>query len=404
MNKIKIPFLILFSLIFISALIILNSFKSPIHLKIEKVPEFQVTRISENGMVYKNPSMTLPFQIKNLKLPNEIFLKADAQTAFEFIYAETFFRLLPGSSLYYQSKTRELYINGDFFWEKESKNKKVEVNLASGEEVRKRADPGEISTSLSQSPEEYKTVILSDSGRIQNRDSELKIWNYSGQLAFNLQKETTDLKTHQMLTLNKNNNLVSIQNILPAPEFISPEEKTIRLNMIGDSIIKFGWKSVMGASQYILRVYSSNLRETLIYEKYLTVNRKSIDILKYEDKKELYWEVYPYDSIKQIEGTPSPIGKIEIVGVLLDKEKLLKPPKLEIGSLTVSGNMVLIKGEADANSQLFVNDEYVKIDMDGKFIHTITFKTIGKKSIIFKLISPSEMETVFERQVSIFEE
>jgi hypothetical protein len=98
------------------------------------------------------------------------------------------------------------------------------------------------------------------------------------------------------------------------------------------------------------------------------------------------------------------MGKIKIVGVILDKEKLLKPPKLEIDSFTVSGNIVLIKGEADANSQLFINDEFVKIDMDGKFIHTITFKTLGTKSIVFKLISPSEIETVFKRQVAIFEE
>ena len=72
--------------------------------------------------------------------------------------------------------------------------------------------------------------------------------------------------------------------------------------------------------------------------------------------------------------------------------------------MTVSGNMVLIKGEADANSQLFIDSDTVKIDMDGKFIHTITFKTIGKKNIVFRLVSPSEIETVTERQVSIFEE
>jgi hypothetical protein len=126
--------------------------------------------------------------------------------------------------------------------------------------------------------------------------------------------------------------------------------------------------------------------------------------MKFENENEIFWEVYPYDSQNEIEGTPSKMGKIKIVGAILDKEKLLKPPELEIGSLTVSGNMVLIKGEADANSQLFINDEFVKVDMDGKFIHTITFKTIGTKSIVFKLISPSETETVFERQVAIFEE
>lgn len=404
MNKIKILFLILFSLIFISGLLVFNAFKSPVQLTTETIPEFQITRVSGNGRVYTNPSMTSPYEIDSLSHPNELFLKADPQTAFEFIYAETFFRLLPGSSLYYQSKTRELYISGDFYWKRESENRKVEINLSPPEEIVRRSEPPDINASLSQTPGEYKTVILSNFGRIQNQGSELRIWNYSGQLTFNFQQDATQLNEKQILILNRTDNRIVKYDVLPAPEFIAPEEKTIELNTIGDSIIKFGWKSVMGASQYILKIYPSDLRDTLIYEKYLTVNRKSIDILKFEDKKELYWEVYPYDMVRQIEGTPSTMGKIQIIGTLLEKDELLKPPKLEIDALTVSGNMVLIKGEADANSQLFVNDEYVKIDMDGKFIHTITFKTIGKKTILFKLISPSEMETVFERQVSIFEE
>lgn len=212
------------------------------------------------------------------------------------------------------------------------------------------------------------------------------------------------LKSNQILILEKRNNRITFEDTLPAPQYISPEEKIIHLNLIGDSIIKFGWKSVRGASQYQLRLYTSKLRENTIFDREVTASRKSIDILKFENENEIYWEVYPYDSQKNIEGSPSKMGKIRIVGAILDREKFLKPPKLDIGSLTVSGNMVLIKGEADANSQLFINDEFVKIDMDGKFIHTITFKTIGTKPIVFKLISPSEIETVFERQVAIFEE
>ena len=64
----------------------------------------------------------------------------------------------------------------------------------------------------------------------------------------------------------------------------------------------------------------------------------------------------------------------------------------------------MIKGEAESNSQLFINSEPVKIDMDGKFIHTMTFRTIGVKAIEFRLVSPSEIETVVTRQVTIFEE
>lgn len=404
MNKTKILFFILFFLIFVSALFLLNIFRLPLDSRLEKVPEFQVTRISKNGTLYQNSSMTEPFQIKKIEHPDEIYLKADAQTAFEFIYSGTFFTSLPGTSLFLQSKTRELYISGDLFWKKEIQGRKVEIYLSTAGEIIGLSKPfGDDAQSATESNQQ-KILLLSDSGRISNSEEELKIWNYSGELTLNMDGKFFPLKSNQILILEKKSNRIDFKDILPPPQYITPEEKTIHLNLIGDSIIKFGWKSVSGASEYLLRLYTSELRETTVYEKSVAVSRKSVDILKFEEESELYWEVYPYDGQNNIEGSPSKMGTIKIVGAILDRETLLKPPTLEIVSLTVSGNMVLIKGEADANSQLFVNDEFVKIDMDGKFIHTITFKTIGTKTILFKLISPSEIETVFERQVAIFEE
>ncbi len=404
MNKIKIGFFILFFLILLGTLFLLNTFQSPVRSKLEKVPEFQVTRISKNGTVYKNSAMTDPFQIKNLKHPEEVFLKADAQTAFEFIYSETFFSVLPGSSMFHQTKTKELFLNGDFFWNKATKGKKVVIYLSTAEEIISLSKPDKTKIAPDSQPSIQKMLLLSDSGRVKNSVSTLEIWNYSGELILNLGDDPYPLRPNQMLIMEKRNNRISFHDTLPPPEYISPEEKTIHLNLIGDSIIKFGWKNVKGTTQYQLRLYTSKLRENVIFDKSVAANRKSLDILKFENENEIYWEVYPYDSQNNIEGSPSRMGKIKIVGVILDKEKLLKPPKLEISSFTVSGNIVLIKGEADANSQLFINDEFVKIDMDGKFIHTITFKTLGTKSIVFKLISPSEIETVFKRQVAIFEE
>jgi hypothetical protein len=407
MNKVKILFFMIFFLIFAVSLFFLNSFHVPINSKIDEIPEFQITRISENGTVYKNLAMTDPVHIKKLNYSGEIFLKADAQTTFEFFFNDTFFIASPESSLYYHLKTKELYLNGDFFWHKELKTKKVEIYYSSEDRIKDLYDPRRMAA---QSPEsrtdqpENTIFILSDSGRVKAEENFIKIWSYSGDFTLVTGNESRHLNSKQMLEYNKKSKAISIVEVLPAPEFITPEKKTIQLNLIGQSIIKFGWKNVAGATQYILRLYPSSLRDSLLLEKYLNANRKSIDILKFENENEIFWEVYPYDADKKIEGAPSSMGEIKIIGVLFDKEKLLQPPKLEINSLTVSGNMVLIKGEADANSQLYINEEYVKIDMDGKFIHTITFKTIGTKTITFKLISPSEIETSFERQVAIFEE
>jgi hypothetical protein len=55
------------------------------------------------------------------------------------------------------------------------------------------------------------------------------------------------------------------------------------------------------------------------------------------------------------------------------------------------------------STEMIENDQ-VKIDMDGKFIHTIAFKTLGTKEIIFRLVSKAGVETIKTKQVKIFAE
>jgi hypothetical protein len=66
--------------------------------------------------------------------------------------------------------------------------------------------------------------------------------------------------------------------------------------------------------------------------------------------------------------------------------------------------VVVIKGEADTKSKLYINDIPRQIDQDGTFIHTITYKTPGTKTIVFRLVSPFEVETRIERQIPIYNE
>ena len=346
--------------------------------------------------------MSEPVDIKSIDHPGEAYFRADAQTSFECYYANTFFTLLPGSSLYFQSKTKEIYFNGEFFWQKAAPDHELEIYLASEAEINNLFTPNRPMASEEVQSMPRTILNLGDSGRIKMYQQTVHIWNYTGTSKLNHQNTTHPLNPDQILKLE--GDVLSVHNLLPAPEYISPENKTIFLDKKGESIIKFSWKNVAGASQYILRLFTSSLKENILWEKILATNRKSIDIISFEDVNEIYWQVYPLDAENDLEGSPSNMGEIQIVGVLFEKEKMLEPPKLAINSLTVNGNMILIKGEADADSQLFIDNEIVKIDMDGKFIHTITFKTIGKKNIVFRLISPSEIETVTERQVSIFEE
>jgi hypothetical protein len=395
-------FFSIFLLIFVVTLFLLTSFQSPFVTQIKPISPFQITKISGSGSIYTNPAMSETVDIKAVENPGEAYYRADAQTSFECYYANTFFTLLPGSSLYFQSKTKEIYLNGEFFWRKAVSGHDLEIYLASDQAIANLHTPQHRSIAEESHPMPRTILTLGDFGRIKMNQEETYIWNYAGNSKLNYQSESHPLNPNQMLKLVGDE--VTILDLLHAPEYISPENKTIFLDKQGDSIVKFSWKNVAGASQYILRLFTSSLKENILWEKTLASNRKSIDIIGFEDVDEIYWQVYPLDAENNLEGSPSNMGKIQIVGILFDREKLLEPPNLVINSLTVSGNMVLIKGEADANSQLFINTDTVKIDMDGKFIHTITFKTIGKKNIVFRLVSPSEIETVAERQVSIFEE
>ena len=98
------------------------------------------------------------------------------------------------------------------------------------------------------------------------------------------------------------------------------------------------------------------------------------------------------------------MGYIKLLGSLLDRENVLKPPKLNIKSITPSGNVVVIKGEADIKSKLYINEIPKQIDQDGTFIHTITYKSVGSKTIVFRLVSPFEVETRIEKKITIYDE
>ena len=133
-------------------------------------------------------------------------------------------------------------------------------------------------------------------------------------------------------------------------------------------------------------------------------NSVMLDILPFIEYDELYWEVAAFDEARNIESIPSRIGVITISSSMLKKGMTAQPPKLEVSSLSVSGNMVLIKGSTDANAQLSIEGIAIKLDSDGKFIHTISYRSIGVKEIVFRAVAPSGLATVLKKQVTIFEE
>jgi hypothetical protein len=146
------------------------------------------------------------------------------------------------------------------------------------------------------------------------------------------------------------------------------------------------------------------LRDNLLLSKVVAGNSIMLDIMSFIEYSELYWEVSAFDTVREIESAPAKMGVIRISSSLLKKGLLPQPPQIEVNSLSVSGNMVLIKGSTDPHAQLSIDGVSVKLDSEGKFIHTISYKSIGVKDIIFRAVAPSGLDLVLKKQVTIFEE
>jgi hypothetical protein len=343
---------------------------------------FQVTGISEKGNLFFNNDERRLADVKTSIFSTETRLRSDDQTAWEFFFEGVLFTVLPGSGIHYTPQTGELILeNGEFYWEKKLGRQSTEISLLKAGNI----------------------FRLSASGRMRLRDKFLEIWNYSGQADLDYNGKPFHLQELQYLKTGGGGKFSPV-TIFPPPPSISPENETISLITPNDTIIQFKWKNVRGASNYLLKIYPSPLRDSILSSKMVAGNSIMLDILPFIDYSELYWEVAAFDEARNIESIPARMGVIKISSSMLKKGMLAQPPKIEVSSLSVSGNMVLIKGSTDPNAQLSIEGIIIKLDNDGKFIHTISYKSIGIKDIVFRALAPSGLETVLKKQVTIFEE
>jgi hypothetical protein len=343
---------------------------------------FQLTSISEKGNVWLNNDETRPLDLKALNFVSETHLHSDAQTAWEFFFEGFLFTALPGSAVLYTPQTRELILEkGEYYWEKKLADQMVEVSLFKGGNIFK----------------------LSAAGRVRLGVNALEIWNFAGRLDFDLNGKFFHLDELQYLN-SRDDNRIPPFTLFPAPPFVSPEAETIALTEPNDTIIQFKWKNVQGAREYILKLYPSALRDNLLMSRVVAENAVTLDIMPFIENNELHWEVAAFDAARRIESAPARMGVITISSSLLKKGLLPQPPAIEVSSLSVSGEMVLIKGVTDSHAQLFIDGVAVKLDGEGRFIHTISFRSIGVKEIVFRAVAPSGLEAILKKLVTIFEE
>jgi len=373
--------------------------QAPENSKADQISEFKITEISGNGKIYRhnkpindrNYSTLNSIDIKQMQYKGDIYIKADPLTAFEFYCSGFSFIASPGSYLFFQPKTRELYLySGEFYWNKQDKAKKSKVSVSI------------------QAPQ--NVLLLPDSGRAKISDLSVNVWNYSnasGAVKFHFNGEDLNLKSNQLFAfqLQKRGKQKPpvISDILPMPQGIDPVNKDIVLEKPENSIVRFNWSVLKGEARYVFRLYSSRLRENVLTEQYIDINRASVELLQF-DEREFFWEVYPVSPAGSLmEGVPSQMGVVRLLGILKETKDIKKPPELVVEISTISGNTYFARGKADPTSTLYVNGKKEHIDADGQFNISLKFSTLGRKEIIFRLVSPFKVETTHKEYIDVNE-
>ncbi len=244
---------------------------------------FQVTGISEKGNLYLNNDETRLADVKTSVFSQETRLRSDDQTAWEFFFEGVLFTVLPGGGIHYTPQTGELILeNGEFYWEKKLSKQNTEISLLKAGNI----------------------FRLSTSGRVRLKNKFLEIWNYSGQLDFDYDGKPYRLSAMQYLKTGGGK--FSPIGLFPPPPSISPENETLSLLHVQDTIIHFKWKNVRGAERYVLKIYPSPLRENILSSKMVAGNSIMLDIMPFIEYNALYWDVAAFDEDRDIESPAGP--------------------------------------------------------------------------------------------------
>ncbi len=388
----------------VSVLLMWNFIQTQTEFSKKKVKsnDFKIIEVTGDGVFYKSQIIDKDniqkIDLSNQDIIDKLSIYVDNNTTFKFRFFDSFFIVLPDSFLKYNLSIISL-LKGEFYWneEKSKKNKKI--------------------SSYAISLPDNKKLFLSRKGRIVISDSEIKVWNYDGSLTLRSSTEEFQINKGEYLSLK--DGIVPIPvKFPPKPIILRPENNLIILRA-KNTIVQFQWKELLDFKQnketiYILKLYSSvnmgklyedqekNANGLFSAERRTNATNIPVDFSALSQTNTIFWRIFPYDKTTNLEGEPSEIRKLQIANFLLNNKKAQLPPKLLVDPPSISGNIVILSGEADPKSRLFVDGKEYDIDEDGKFNLNLSFEKSGIYTIVFELISPSDRKNIQKKIVRIY--
>ena len=351
---------------------------------------FKILAVEGERIFYKSPIIDkeniLQFSMADQTKLKNTSIYVDSNTSYQLRFFDTFITVLPNSLISYQTPTF-IFKKGEFFWKK---------------------DENDSSKTRKASLVADHFIQFSNKGRLHISDSHIKVWNYKGQLTLWSNSEEISMEQGHFLSIDLiNNQIVEPVKILQTPEILRPDP-AFTIKNSESTLVQFQWKDRIGTTpnsegdyEYILKLFSSrlmgklpesqsgNLSGIFANEQRTDSTNISVDFSTLIDSNTVYWQIYPFDKIKQLEGEPSTLRKIELADILLNNKTALQPPKLHIEPPSISGNIVIFSGEADPKSRLFVDGQEFEITPEGKFGFNLTFDNSGIYTVKFELVAPT---------------
>jgi len=192
--------------------------------------------------------------------------------------------------------------------------------------------------------------------------------------------------------------------LLAAPADLDPQALERAIRQPQDQILHLSWSPVAGAKAYLVRFYDSLLMLRPVHQIWVDTNRWAGTMAVLPGPGTFFWQVVAGREHGDEDGVPSLPARLNVTGLTADSAEVSEKPHLEIRSVNVGGNVVIIRGRGDAAARLTVNGQVVVMGANGDFVHTISFPGAGVRTLEFRLVSPRQTETVMTREVVLFDE